>query len=43
MRITLEGVGEAKGEQVGFSANITVGTLLGKLPLEGRVHLQKGG
>jgi len=43
VRITLEGVGEAKGELVRFSAPITVGTLLGKLPIEGRVHPQKGG
>lgn len=43
VRIVLEGVGEARGELVRFSAPITVGTLLRRLPLEGRAHPQKGG
>ncbi len=43
VRIVLEGVGEARGELVRFSAPITVGTLLARLPIEGRAHPQKGG
>ncbi len=43
VRIVLEGVGEASGELVRFSAPITVGTLLARLPIEGRAHPQEGG
>ena len=43
VRIVLEGVGEARGELVRFSAPITVGTLLARLPIEGRAHPQRGG
>lgn len=43
VKIILKGKDEAKGELVRFSAPITVGTLLGKLPIEGRAHPQRGG
>ncbi len=43
MKIVVEGVGEAKGELVRILAPLTVGAILGKLPLKGRGHVQGGG
>ena len=43
VKITVEGVGEASGELVRFSAPLTFGALMKKMPLEGRLHPQPGG
>ena len=43
VRIVVEGVGEAKGEFVRILAPLTVGAILGKLPLKGRAHVRGGG
>lgn len=43
VKIVVEGVGEAKGEFVRILAPLTVGSILGKLPLEGRAHVRGGG
>ena len=42
IRIVVEGVGEAAGELIRFSAPLTVEALLKRLPLEGRAHPQTG-
>jgi hypothetical protein len=43
IRIVLEGVGEARGELVKILAPLTVGALLKRMPLRGRVHPTPGG
>ena len=43
VKIVVEGVGEAKGELVRVLAPLTVGAILGRLPLKGRGHVQGGG
>ncbi len=43
VKIVVEGVGEAKGEIVRILAPLTVGAILGKLPLRGRAHIRGGG
>ena len=43
MKLVVEGVGEAKGEFVRIFAPLTVGAILGKLPLKGRAHVRGGG
>jgi len=43
MKIVVEGVGEAKGEFVRVLAPLTVGAILGKLPLKSRAHVRGGG
>jgi hypothetical protein len=43
VRIVVEGVGEAKGELVRILAPLTVGAILGLLPLRGRAHVRGGG
>ncbi|UCH56882.1 MAG: hypothetical protein JSV18_05935 [Candidatus Bathyarchaeota archaeon] len=43
VRILVDGVGEARGELVRFSAPLTVGALLSRFPIEGRAHPQSGG
>ena len=43
VKIVVEGVGEAKGEFVRILAPLTVGSILGKLPLKGRAHVRGGG
>ncbi len=43
LKMTIEGVGEAHGELVRFSAPLTVETILKNLPMEGRAHPQEGG
>jgi len=42
IKITVEGLGEAKGELIRFLAPRTVDALVRKLPFEGRVALSKG-
>jgi hypothetical protein len=39
IRLTIEGIGEAKGELIRFLAPRTVNALAGKLPIEGRAVL----
>jgi len=41
IRITIEGVGEAEGELIRFSAPRTVDAILRRLPIEGRAALWK--
>jgi len=43
VKLVVEGVGEAKGEFVRVLAPLTVGAILGKLPLKGRAHVRGGG
>jgi hypothetical protein len=43
VKITLEGVGEAKGELVRVLAPLTFRAILSKLPLRGRAHVRGGG
>ncbi len=43
VKIVVEGVGEAKGEFVRILAPLTVGSILGRLPLKGRAHVRGGG
>jgi hypothetical protein len=43
VRIVVEGTGEAEGELVRILAPLTVGAILGKLPLKGRAHVRGGG
>jgi hypothetical protein len=43
VKLVVEGVGEAKGELVRVLAPLTVGAILGKLPLKGRAHVRGGG
>ena len=43
VKLVVEGVGEAKGELVRILAPLTVGAILGKLPLKGRAHVRGGG
>jgi hypothetical protein len=43
IKIVVEGMGEASGELIRFSAPLTVEALLKRLPLEGRSHPQQGG
>ena len=43
MSIVVEGVGEAKGEFVRVLSPLTVGSILGILPLKGRAHVRSGG
>ena len=43
VKLVVKGVGEAKGEFVRILAPLTVGAILGKLPLKGRAHVRGGG
>ena len=43
VRIVVEGTGEAEGELVRILAPLTVGAILGKLPLKVRAHVRGGG
>jgi hypothetical protein len=43
IKIVVEGVGDAEGELVRILAPLTVGAILGKLPLRGRAHVRGGG
>jgi hypothetical protein len=43
IRIIIEGIGEARGELVKILAPLTVGALLKRMPLRGRIHPTQGG
>ncbi|MDP6049309.1 MAG: cyclophilin-like fold protein [Candidatus Bathyarchaeota archaeon] len=43
IKIVLEGVGVARGELIRILAPLTVGAIVGKLPLSGRAHVRGEG
>ncbi len=43
IRILIGSVGEAEGELVRFSAPLTIGAIMRRMPVEGRAYPQRGG